>query len=575
MTLPGITGTVVDGALGLAAAAPFGPHVAIGVCSAGTANAITSVSDPADVVSALGYGPLARKVAHALGSVVADTQQAPSPVYAVRVTPTTAGLCGDVVKTAAVGLTAGTGTITVAGAAYDRFDVVVEILTAGTLGAGVFRYSLDGGNAWSVAITIPGGATYLIAEANVTLTFVPGGGAVYFQDGDTHAFVTRAPQMTTSDLVAPMAALLADARTWRLAHVVQPITPAATAVTSAGTTPPVITITGTPTDYFNVKVKCTLLGARGTWTLQYSLDGGTTYNGTDLTSAATVAIPRTGLTLNIATGAAAVDNTWTFNTGASASLAAWYNAIKTYTETAETAKRPTLFLIEAGDAPDADLITAAAALSACPRVAIAAGFCDVSSPLDARLDKRSAGWPIAARLAAIPPGRKASRRASGPLARVDALHRDERATEGLWAAKFSVLQTDLGNAGEFFVTEAQTVAATGSDFGEVQRRFVMDVAEAAAFAALKRFEDDEVRVNATTGLIDEVDARRVENYVRAQVAAQLLTRPDASAVTCQTIRTDNLLTTETLRVRLRIVPLGYAKYIELTVGFENPALVAA
>jgi len=102
-----------------------------------------------------------------------------------------------------------------------------------------------------------------------------------------------------------------------------------TSVTSAGTTPPVITLSQTtnregkigPVRPINVVVACTTLGARGTWKFQVSIDGGATYTAADYyTSGATVALidpldPAGGLlgvTLNIATGTAATDNTWTF-----------------------------------------------------------------------------------------------------------------------------------------------------------------------------------------------------------------------------------------------------------------------
>jgi hypothetical protein len=68
-------------------------------------------------------------------------------------------------------------------------------------------------------------------------------------------------------------------------------------------------------------VECTTSGARGTWVLRYSIDGGATFAtvATGITSAATVALtdpldPAAGLlgvTLNIATGNASTDNVWT------------------------------------------------------------------------------------------------------------------------------------------------------------------------------------------------------------------------------------------------------------------------
>lgn len=79
-----------------------------------------------------------------------------------------------------------------------------------------------------------------------------------------------------------------------------------------GTTPPVITFTGSLlTTPVPITITCTLLGARGTWTGSVSYDGGSTQAQT-FTSAATVALTGagSGLTLNIAVGNAATNNTW-------------------------------------------------------------------------------------------------------------------------------------------------------------------------------------------------------------------------------------------------------------------------
>lgn len=122
------------------------------------------------------------------------------------------------------------------------------------------------------------------------------------------------------------------------------------AVTLAGTSPPVITLTNSanrengtgPVRPMQLKVACTTGGALGTWKFKISLDNGNTYTAADgYTSAATVALtdpldPAGGLlgvTLNIAAGSATNDNTWSASTilkhtslllkrGA---LAFWYN----------------------------------------------------------------------------------------------------------------------------------------------------------------------------------------------------------------------------------------------------------
>ncbi|MEN6535493.1 MAG: phage major capsid protein [Bryobacteraceae bacterium] len=116
------------------------------------------------------------------------------------------------------------------------------------------------------------------------------------------------------------------------------------AVTAAGTTPPTVTLTGTPTGPWNLKVVCTTLGARGTSYIKFSTDGGSTYS-TPVVTAATVTLTdtavdstvgnngATGLTLAMADTAAAVDNVWTATATIKATsllvrpgaLAFWYN----------------------------------------------------------------------------------------------------------------------------------------------------------------------------------------------------------------------------------------------------------
>ena len=90
---------------------------------------------------------------------------------------------------------------------------------------------------------------------------------------------------------------------------------AMSAVTAAGTTPPTITLTGTPVKPINLRVKCTTLGARATAVISYSIDGGGTWVDNVLTAATIVVLDNagvsTGVTLNYANATAAVDNVWT------------------------------------------------------------------------------------------------------------------------------------------------------------------------------------------------------------------------------------------------------------------------
>lgn len=118
------------------------------------------------------------------------------------------------------------------------------------------------------------------------------------------------------------------------------------AVTSAGTTPPTLTLSGTPTGAWDLKIKVIATGARDTWTFQFSTDGGQNYSAT-LTSASSVPLidtaadslvgkgGTTGITLAIANDqSASTNNVWTAKALLKArtllvkrnSMAFWYNA---------------------------------------------------------------------------------------------------------------------------------------------------------------------------------------------------------------------------------------------------------
>lgn len=88
-------------------------------------------------------------------------------------------------------------------------------------------------------------------------------------------------------------------------------------VSSSGTTPPAVTLTGTPNRLINFRMECTTLGARGTAIVRTSINGGVTWK-SSITTAATFTLvdpddddASTGVTVNYANASAAVDNVWT------------------------------------------------------------------------------------------------------------------------------------------------------------------------------------------------------------------------------------------------------------------------
>lgn len=81
-------------------------------------------------------------------------------------------------------------------------------------------------------------------------------------------------------------------------------------VTATGTTPPAVTLTGTPLDSYGIRIEITTAGALATAAFRWSKDGGLTYTSGILT-AATVVLGATGLTANFPAGPYAVNNVYT------------------------------------------------------------------------------------------------------------------------------------------------------------------------------------------------------------------------------------------------------------------------
>lgn len=126
----------------------------------------------------------------------------------------------------------GTGTATLLNnttfEALDRFDLQTRIATAGTLGTGVFQYSLDGGDNFSPNTLIPGSGVYVIPNSGIQLTF-----SGTFVATDVYSATITGPSCANQDVVDALNALKVDPRTWFMVHVVVTPTSAANAASLA------------------------------------------------------------------------------------------------------------------------------------------------------------------------------------------------------------------------------------------------------------------------------------------------------------------------------------------------------
>lgn len=222
-------------------------------------------------------------------------------------------------------------------------------------------------------------------------------------------------------------------------------------------------------------------------------------------------------------------------------------------------------------------LSAAFSAVAAPYTSVAAGDCRIVSSTNGKRMRRPAMSAAAGRIATIGRGRDAAAFADGALHASITItdsfgnpdSHDETVSPGLDDARFLTLRTWTKTQG-VFINNPRLMSATGSDFTFIQHRRVMNHACAIVRDGLRIFSSDDVLVAPLTGYILEEEAVAIEAYVLAGL--QALVGPEASAVAFTLSRSDNLLSTFTLRGQARATPLAYLKKIAVDISYYNPAL---
>ena len=337
-------------------------------------------------------------------------------------------------------------------------------------------------------------------------------------------------------------------------------------------------------------------------TYQLSLDGGLTYGPvTAYPLSGVIAIANTGLAISTVDGTFVAGDTysWTttapsytttnFNTAITALLAdprSWKfaylvgqatsatnsaimgAAFATKLAGAEASKRYCYGVMESAVDTDTNQITAFASFTS-SRVGVAAGMMAITSPVTGRVVSRSGGWAMAARMKSTKPKTDPGQFDLGPIPGIVSLARDEQATPGLDAQRFSTMRT-IPTAPGYYITNVNMMAGAGSDYSLVTRRAVMDLACTISNLGNLKFLNKDIRVDAVTGFILEVDARNWESYVNTLLLTGLVGQVSASRIILN--RANNILSSSTVYVKVRVTPLGYAKDIEVDIGYSNPSL---
>lgn len=211
MTAPTVNFTIVRNALGNSPPSPARTVCVVGPSSSGTVGTVSGpYAQPSQLTSDNGYGP---GVELAAALIVAGFQ----PLF-IRSTTSTPGACSSVSHTGS-----GASVMTVSGAAYDKYNVVVTITRGGTVGSDPepgFTVSLDGGlTLIGGEIRMPSAGTYTIPNTNVLLSFTAALAVV----GDTYTFTSTPPLSDGTALAAGATALSTSPKLAGLIYFVSPL----------------------------------------------------------------------------------------------------------------------------------------------------------------------------------------------------------------------------------------------------------------------------------------------------------------------------------------------------------------
>jgi hypothetical protein len=384
-----------------------------------------------------------------------------------------------------------------------------------------------------------------------------------------------------------------------------------------------------PNDDYDLVIKIIVAGAVSTATFSYSLDGGRTYS-SEIATAATYAIPNTGITVafDSTAGAFAAGDKYPFeakgptytvgnlNTAIDAliadgrdfslleivgipadasTMASVAGAVQSKLDTAAQNHRPARGIIDGPEGvANSALKTATAGIASSPRVVLGADFCALTSIMKPGIvEKRPAAWPIFARACAVPLSvalHATSPLESGPLSKEGGMkvgllksrvgdavsysfHDETLASTTLDDGRCACLRSWAGKS-ETYINRARTLAALASDYTQLHHGRIIDEAQRLAYGYMFQYVGKRLRVNKTTGQLLEAEIKILESEARQTLLRGLVNDPNqhASEVEFTIVRGDNLITTSLLRYCVRVIPLGYADYIEGEFGLKNPAL---
>ncbi len=177
-------------------------------------------------------------------------------------------------------------------------------------------------------------------------------------------------------------------------------------------------------------------------------------------------------------------------------------------------------------------------------------------------------------VSSIPVQRKISRVRTGSLTNTEA-YLGTTALEStggdatVISSKGFITFTTYPNVSGYFFSGDPVLTATTDDYCKLARGRVIDKAHVLAYTTFVQEVDDEVPVN-TDGTLDSGFCKWLSQQIVNQINNTMTANKEISGVSCFIDPNQNILSTNTLAVVLKVTPVGYATNIEITLGFQNP-----
>lgn len=194
--------------------------------------------------------------------------------------------------------------------------------------------------------------------------------------------------------------------------------------------------------------------------------------------------------------------------------------------------------------------------------------------------KNAAMGVVAGRIARSAVQRKISRVKSGALAPLEiyvgSKLAEEADVESVNDKGFITFRTFVGKAGYFIADDHLATAAT-DDYNSLSNRRVIDKAYRIAYNTLIDSLNDEVPIS-TDGNLSPAWCTSVKGDVEQSIITSMTANgnlgndpsdPDDTGVECSINYQQNILATSLLTAGLRVKPNGYAKYIDVNLGFKT------